>query len=219
MLAAAVTACAARLCRVQKAAKAAAQSFRENPEFDTYEVLTQLGIGEALISVLDENGVPTIVKKCSILPPQSRMGALEEEDRSREIKENLLYTKYAAAVDRESAYEILEKRVLEEQAQAQKQKEEAAAEKQRQKEEAAAEKQRQKEEAAAQKAAEKKEAARNKEVRNVTRRVASSAGGTIGRELGNELGKSIGGSFGKKLGGNVGASLGRGILSTLFKSK
>ena len=203
----------------QKAAKAAAQSFRENPEFDTYEVLTQLGIGEALISVLDENGVPTIVKKCSILPPQSRMGALEEEDRSREIKENLLYTKYAAAVDRESAYEILEKRVLEEQAQAQKQKEEAAAEKQRQKEEAAAEKQSQKEEAAAQKAAEKKEAARNKEVRNVTRRVASSAGGTIGRELGNELGKSIGGSFGKKLGGNVGASLGRGILSTLFKSK
>ncbi len=73
--------------------------------------------------------MPTIVKKCSILPPQSRMGALEEEDRSREIKENLLYTKYAAAVDRESAYEILEKRVLEEQAQAQKQKEEAAAEK------------------------------------------------------------------------------------------
>ena len=73
--------------------------------------------------------------------------------------------------------------------------------------------------ARARKAAEKKEAARNKEVRNVTRRVASSAGGTIGRELGNELGKSIGGSFGKKLGGNVGASLGRGILSTLFKSK
>ena len=59
----------------QKAAKAVALSFRENPELDTYNTLLELGIGEALISVLDEKGVPTIVKKATILPPQSQMGA------------------------------------------------------------------------------------------------------------------------------------------------
>ena len=77
----------------QKAAKAAAMSFRENPEFDTYEVLSQLGTGEALVSVLDEEGIPTIVKQCTILPPQSQMGALDDEVRNSEIVNNLLYTK------------------------------------------------------------------------------------------------------------------------------
>lgn len=223
----------------QKGAKAAAQSFRENPDFDTYEELTQLGIGEALISVLDESGVPTIVKKCNILSPQSQMGALDDGERSNQVKGNLLYTRYAQMVDRESAYEILEKTVIENQAAAEKkaqeaaeeklrlkeeadaekqrQREELAAEKQQQREVAAAEKQKLKEEEAALKAEEKKKAAKGKEVKAAAKRVASSAGGTIGRELGNELGKSVGGTFGKRLGGNVGASLGRGILSTLFK--
>lgn len=223
----------------QKGAKAAAQSFRENPEFDTYETLTQLGIGEALVSVLDEEGVPTIVKRCSILPPQSQMGALEDEFREKQIKGHLLYTKYAQMIDRESAYELLEKKVtekeesrrkaeeeeaaekqrLKEEAAAAKQriKEEEAAEKQRLKQEAAAEKQKLKEAEAARKAEEKKAAEKEKQVKKAVKSAASSAAGTVGRELGNSIGKSIGGSFGKKIGGNVGASLGRGILSTLFK--
>lgn len=223
----------------QKGAKAAAQSFRENPEFDTYETLTQLGIGEALVSVLDEEGVPTIVKRCSILPPQSQMGALEDEFREEQIKGHLLYTKYVQMIDRESAYELLEKKVtekeesrrkaeeeeaaekqrLKEEAAAAKQrlKEEEAAEKQRLKQEAAAEKQKLKEAEAARKAEEKKAAEKEKQVKKAVKSAASSAAGTVGRELGNSIGKSIGGSFGKKIGGNVGASLGRGILSTLFK--
>lgn len=223
----------------QKGAKAAAQSFRENPAFDTFEVLTQMGIGEALISVLDEEGVPTIVKCCKVLPPQSQMGALEEEARKRQITDSLLYTKYSQTYDRESAYEILEERVVNQQeadrraaeeAEAEKarQKEEAAAEKQRQKEEAAAEKQRLREEAAAEKkrlkeeeaarkAEERAQAAKQKQVKSAVKRVAGSAAGSIGREVGNTIGKSVGGSFGKRIGGNVGASLGRGILSTLFK--
>ncbi len=223
----------------QKGAKAAAQSFRENPAFDTFEVLTQMGIGEALISVLDEEGVPTIVKRCKVLPPQSQMGALEEEARKRQITDSLLYTKYSQTYDRESAYEILEERVVNQQeadrraaeeAEAEKarQKEEAAAEKQRQKEEAAAEKQRLREEAAAEKkrlkeeeaarkAEERAQAAKQKQVKSAVKRVAGSAAGSIGREVGNTIGKSVGGSFGKRIGGNVGASLGRGILSTLFK--
>lgn len=201
----------------QKGAKAAAQSFRENPEFDTYDTLTSLGIGEALISVLDESGVPTIVKKCKVLPPQSQMGPLEDEIRKNQITGSLLYTKYFEMTDRDSAYEFLKRKALADEQEEQKAAEEAAAEKQKQKEEKEAEKLRLKEETAAKKAAEKEAEAKQKQVKRAAKNVASSAGGTIGREIGNTLGKSIGGSFGKKLGGNVGASLGRGIFSTLFK--
>ncbi len=223
----------------QKAAKAAAQSFRENPEFDTYETLVQLGTGEALISVLDETGVPTVVKSCKVLPPQSMMGALDDSVRENQIRNNLLYTRYQDMIDRDSAYEFLQRKSLSDAEAAQRAKEEAAAERQRQKEQAAeekerqkaelaAEKQRQREEAAAEqerirqeeaerKAVEKAAAAREKQVKSAVGKVAGTAAGTLGREIGNELGKQFGGTFGKRLGGNVGASLGRGILSTLFK--
>ena len=223
----------------QKAAKAAAQSFRENPEFDTFETITQLATGEALVSTLDEEGIPTVVQKCTILPPQSQMGALNDVIRKDEMMNNLLYAKYTQELDRESAYEILTKKVAAEaeeeaaekaalEAEKQRAKEEEAArkaaekealalEKQKEKEAAAAEKQKLKEQEAAKKAAEKEAAAKEKRRKSAIKSVASSATGTIGREIGKEIGDSIGGSFGKKLGGNVGASLGRGILSTLFK--
>ena len=201
----------------QKAAKAAALSFRENPQFDTYDTLTQLGIGEALISVLDEQGIPTIVKKCKILPPQSQMNVLSDADRDQQIKGNLLYSKYCQAIDRDSAYEFLQRKSIEDLQAKEKAEAEAAAQKQREKEEAAAQKQHEKEEAAALKKKEREEAAQMKRARSAVTRTASSVAGTIGRELGNEVGKTLGGSFGKRLGGNVGASLGRGILNTLFK--
>ncbi len=197
----------------QKGAKAAAQSFRENPEFDTYDTLTSLGIGEALISVLDEEGIPTVVKKCSVLPPQSQMGALEDDIRKNEILNSLLYSRYSEMVDRDSAYEFLQRKALADEESERKAAEEAALKKQQEKEAAEAEKLRLKEEAAALKEEERKK----KKAKSAAKSVASSAAGTIGREIGNTLGKSVGGSFGKRLGGNVGASLGRGILSTLFK--
>ena len=212
----------------QKAAKAAAQSFRENPGFDTYDTLVSLGTGEALVSVLDEKGIPTIVQKCTILPPQSQMGALDDSERDGEMKASLLYSRYVEMIDRDSAYEFLQRKAVADEeaekkaaevtaAEKHRQKEEAAAEKQRQKEEAAAEKQRQKEEEAARKKAEKEAAEREKQVKSAVGRVASTAAGTLGREIGNSVGKQLGGSFGRRLGGNIGASLGRGILSTLFK--
>jgi len=201
----------------QKAAKAAAMSFRENPDFDTYEVLSQLGTGEALVSVLDEKGIPTVVKQCTILPPQSLMGALDDKTRESEIVNNLLYTKYTQDLDRESAYELLTKKVAVEAEEAAEAKAAADAEKLRLKEEAAAEKQKLKEEEAARKAEEKEEAAKKKKMQRAVKNVASSATGTLGREIGKSIGGSVGGSFGKRLGGNVGASLGRGLLSTLFK--
>ena len=190
----------------QKGAKAAADSFRANPEFDTYEVLSQLGIGEALVSVLDDEGIPTVVKQCKILPPQSLMGALDDETRKSEIVNNLLYTKYTQEIDRESAYELLTRKI-----------ERQAEEEAKEKAAIAEEKQKEKEAEAAKKAAERKATAQEKEVKRAVKNVARSASGTIGREIGKTIGESVGGSFGKRLGGNVGASLGRGILNTLFK--
>lgn len=197
----------------QKAVKAAAQSYRANPDFDTYQTLLELGIGEALVSVLDEGGIPTVVKRCTILPPQSQMGALEESTRQRQINNSDLYSKYAESFDRDSAFEFLERHRVALEEEKQRAREEAEAEKLRLKEEAAAEKQRQKDEAAALKAAQKEANAKKKAVGSI----ASTAAGTIGRELGNSLGKGVGGAFGKRLGGNVGAALGRGLLKTFLK--
>lgn len=179
----------------QKGVKTAANSFRPNPEFDTFEAITNLGIGEALVSVLDEDGIPTVVQKTSILPPQSQMGPIDQSLRQEEIRYSRLYAKYANPIDDESAYEFLQRKALAD-AQA-----EVAA----------------KEEAAAKKQAEKEATARNKEIKKVTKNVARSAAGTVGREIGNNIGKSVGGSFGKKLGGNIGASLARNLIGTFFK--
>ena len=90
----------------QKAIKAAAESFRANPAFDTKTVIQELGVGEALVSFLDENGVPTIVEQAKILPPQSAMSVASDEDVQAAILSSPFNAKDSAAVDRESAYEI-----------------------------------------------------------------------------------------------------------------
>ena len=218
----------------QKGIRAAASSFRVNPEFDTATVLQELKTAEAIVSFLDEDGAPTICKKAKILPPQSQMGPIDDITRQAAILAGGLRDKYATMIDRDSAYEVLVRlnqeqaaaaRKAAEEAEAQKQaeKEAAEAEKQAQKEAAAAEKQAQREAAAAQKQAEKEAAAAEKEKQREAmkkKRAAASVGnaaaGTVGREIGNTIGKTVGGSFGKKIGGNVGASLGRGILKTFL---
>ncbi|MBP3216875.1 MAG: DUF853 family protein [Lachnospiraceae bacterium] len=189
----------------QKAVKAAAQSFRENPAFDTYEAILNLGTAEAVVSVLDEDGIPTIAEKAYILPPKSRMGSIDESERRNAVQGSILYSKYAEPHDPDSAYEFLERKGLEEAAAAEKAREEAEAEKQRLKEEAAAEKARAKEEAAAE-----------RQKKRTAKTIGNSVVGTVGREVGKQVGGKFG-RFGKLLGGNLGASLGRGILSTLFK--
>ena len=216
--------------------KAAADSFRINPAFKTDEVLTNLGIGEALISVLDETGTPGIVQHCRVLPPQSLMGGISDEEKQQEIKINNLYLRYQDMFDRDSAYETLErKREQDAQDRAQqaealaKAKEEERLAKEQAKEEERLAREQAKEEArlAREKARQEEKLAKEKEreeqkkqqaVKSSINRVAGSAAGTIGRELGNQLGSAVGGSFGKRLGGNVGATLGRNILGTLLKS-
>jgi len=91
----------------QKAVKVAAETFRPNPDFDTSTVISELGIGEALVSVLDEKGVPSIVEKVDIVPPQSFIGAIDDTMRSELINLSELKSKYWEAVDGLSAYEML----------------------------------------------------------------------------------------------------------------
>ena len=91
----------------QKAVKVAADTFRPNPNFDTAEVISNLGIGEALVSVLDEKGTPTVVEQVNIVPPQSHIGAIDDSLRSELINVSEFKAKYAEVVDPLSAYEML----------------------------------------------------------------------------------------------------------------
>jgi DNA helicase HerA-like ATPase len=94
----------------QKAVRAAAQTFRRNPALDTEQAITELGVGEALASVLDEQGKPGVVERILIAPPGSQLGPITPAQRQRLIRGSLAYGSYEQEVDRESAYEILQKR-------------------------------------------------------------------------------------------------------------
>ena len=145
-----------------KSVRAAAKAFRVNEAFDSETVLMELGVGEALVSFLDEYGVPSIVERAKILPPQSLMGAAEESVVKGIIASDEFEMKYRQSVDRESAYEVLVRANLELERLKQEEAEAAAAAKEAAKEAAAAEKAAAKEAAAAQKAAEREAIAAEK---------------------------------------------------------
>ena len=91
----------------RKGVKAASESFRPNPAFDTEEVITQLGTGEALVSTLDEKAAPNIVQRTLIRPPSSRLGPITPAERKDIMSRSPVAARYDQAIDRESAYEIL----------------------------------------------------------------------------------------------------------------
>ena len=207
----------------QKAVRAAADSFRENPAFNTFDTIMELGTGEAVISFLQEDGIPSIAQKTKVLPPQSRMGAVTDAEREQKINDSLLYAKYAEPEDPETAYEILERLGIERaealakaKEQAEIAKAEAAAAKLREKEAEAAEAAARKEQEKAEREAARQEKLEADAKKRAAKQVGSTVAGTVGREVGKTVGGTIGGKFGKTLGGNLGASLGRGILNTLF---
>ena len=96
--------------RDQKAVKSAAETFRQNPKVDVEAAITQLGVGEALVSFLDEKGQPGIVERAFVLPPHSRIGPVTPPERQAIIRGSLIFGHYERAVDRESAYEMLKAR-------------------------------------------------------------------------------------------------------------
>jgi DNA helicase HerA-like ATPase len=97
--------------RERKAVTAAAESFRPNPAFDTVTAIGELGTGEALVSLLDAKGVPGIVQRTLIRPPSSMVGPIPQEARAAIIAASTLGAKYGAAVDRDSAYEEIRRRM------------------------------------------------------------------------------------------------------------
>lgn len=117
----------------RKGVRAAAESFRENPAFDTQEVITDLGVGEALVSTLDSKGAPSVVQRTLIRPPSSRLCPAESKERTAVMADSPVRGIYDDAIDRESAYELLEER----EADAAEAAEKAAAEEAKAKEQAA----------------------------------------------------------------------------------
>lgn len=166
----------------QEAVKVAAKSFRENPEVDTVKTISELGVGEVLISLLDEKGVPTVVDRAFVVPPASQIGPITPEQRKQLIDTSIVAGIYENAVDRESAFEMLTKRA----------EEKAAAE-----EEAKAQLEAQKE--AERQAKAERAAARQPDgiVESVVKSAARSASTSIGRQIGNTIVRGIlGGIFG-----------------------
>jgi len=96
--------------RDQKAVKAAAQTFRQNKNLAVESVITELGVGEALVSFLNDKGQPTVVERALIYPPQSQLAPLNDGEREQVVKQSALYGHYERIVDRPSAYEMLKAR-------------------------------------------------------------------------------------------------------------
>lgn len=189
--------------RDQQAVKSAAETFRPNPDLDVAQVITELKIGEALVSLLQPDGSPSIVQRTLIKAPASRVGPLTAQERGVMIQTDAIGDKYDALIDRESAEEILVAKAAqasaaadEAKAQATADKEAALAAKEKAKADAAAAK-----EQARQQAAAEREAAKPSMAEKMVQSAARSAATSVGRQLAGSLGKS----------------LVRGILGSLFK--
>ena len=161
----------------QKAVRAAAQTFRDNPELDTEKVITELGVGEALVSLLDEKGRPQIVQRTLIKPPKSQIGPISGSQRTVLMSNSLVAGVYEKEVDRESAYEILAERAdkLAEQQQAEK------VEVERQKQE--------------QKLAKAKPAKRGRQRQSAVEAFFKSAMRSIGSSIGRKIARGVLGSL------------------------
>lgn len=189
----------------QKAVKAAAQAFRVNDAFNTEKAIMELGTGEALVSFLDEKGAPEIVERATILPPQSKMGAIDDMTRNKIINQSALAGKYDEAEDPESAFEIIEQRMETKLAEQKAVKEAELAEKAAKEAEKAEEKAAKERVKLAEKervAAEREQAKREKEAAQAKAKqrkladriignVAGSAASTVGRKLTDKLLKGL----------------------------
>ena len=186
----------------------AAETFRENPEFDTVEAITALGTGEALISCLDQKGIPSVVERAFILPPQSQFRTIDDMLRNQITVSSPVYRKYYKEVDRESAYEMIktkyEQRSQEQLLEIQRQEEEKRLQLEA-KEEHKKLQLEAKEEEKRLKAEEKEREKQEKELERIKKkasskltpvdRVANSAMTAIGREVGRSLIRGILGSL------------------------
>ena len=208
--------------RDQKAIRAAAETFRANKGVDVGTAITELKVGEALVSLLQPDGAPSPVERTLIKPPEGRVGPVTAEERRVLVTTDAIGDRYDVAVDRESAAEWLGAKAEAAATAAAAAKDDAA----RAKAQAAADKQaaarakleaRQRAEA---ERAEARDAARPSAWDGAVTSATRSAASSLGRQVANELGRQITGGGGRRgSGGGLGASLVRGILGTLFKGR
>jgi DNA helicase HerA-like ATPase len=184
----------------QKAVKAAATTFRPNPPLDVEAAIGELAVGEALVSFLDEKGVPTPVERALVVPPESLVGPIAPEERSRLRLASPLHDHYREAQDQESAYELLLQRAADAAAAAETAKREAEAAKQA---EALA-----KQEASEQQRLERAE-------QRTQERDAARAAATAAREK-ERLLLSLAGEAGNLFGGRTGRSIARGLMGGIL---
>ncbi len=201
--------------RDQAAVRAAAETFRANPDVDVATAITQLKVGEALISLLQDDGAPSPVERVLIAPPRSRVGPATPQERAMWIQTDAIGAKYDTLVDRESAEELLTAKSTEASAAA------AEAKAQDEAEKAAAAKQ--KEDARLAKEAERQRLAAQREAANnpwnrAIRSATRSASSAVGRQVAKEVSKAV---FGKSggVGGSLVGGLVRGVLGGLFKGR
>ena len=157
--------------RDQKAVRAAAETFRSNPDLDVETTITQMGVGEALISFLDEKGTPGIVDRALVCPPWSRIGAVTDVERQGIINSSVLFGHYEKVVDRESAEELLQARAVKAQESAAREAAQVAAEKE----------------------ARKQKPARQRE--SMAEALAKSAAHSIGSQIGRQIIRGVLGSM------------------------
>ena len=199
--------------RDQKAIRAAADTFRINPDLDVATAITELKVGEALVSLLQEDGSPGVVQRTLIAPPRSRLGPIEPKERAIIQSISPVAGKYDEAVDRESAEEILAARADAAAAAAATQKAEAEAEKA-----AAAQARLEAKQREAELKRQAREAARPSNLDRAVQSATRSAASSVGRQVANELGRAVfGGSSRRKSSGGIAGQLVRGILGSLFK--
>lgn len=194
----------------QKAVKTAADTFRANPEFKVEQAITELAVGEALISCLDEQGTPQVVERAWVMPPYSSFSPISPEQRQTLISQSIVAGIYEKSLDRESAFELLQNKVVERQQQAvqierekQQAKEQEALAKQQAKEaETLAKQQAREQERIAkeqQKEAEREAKQREKLIQDTVGTFAKSAARSLGGSTGQKIVRGLLGSlFGRK---------------------
>lgn len=191
----------------QKAVKTAADTFRANPEFKVDAAITELAVGEALISCLDEKGTPQIVERALIMPPYSSFDAISSAERQALMQQSLVAGVYEQAVDRDSAYEILQRKVIENTEQIQREAEATAQAKQ---DELLAKQNAKQQEVLERQQAKEQERLLKEQQKEVERQARERA----------KMTQDIVGTFAKSaarsLGGSSGQKLVRGILGSLF---
>lgn len=198
----------------QKAVRAAAQAFRPNPAFSTAEAISNLGVGEALVSFLDANGAPQIVQRALITPPEGKIGPIEASARKRLIVQDEIGSKYDESLDRESAYELLSERAQKLQADKDAQewakaREKALKELEKQTRREEQEKKREEKRLAA-------EARQNDPLGALLGSVVRQTTRNVGISVARQIGKA---TIGGTVGGQIGASIMRGLLGGILGGK